>query len=555
MSRGDVGKLTVTVEAQTAPFERSLKRASSTTRKFSKDISESADKGLAKLSRQLDVAEKKVKKLETRLKSARAARRTPIPKSPFGLEGIGAGVAGGLGFAGAAGVSRAGAALASFTADSVKSAIELETLQRQFGTLVGDMERGEAIVQRVLDFSADNPLTDKEALGAASFLVGNIEAEKLTDTLRQLGDVAKGTNSNIEDLAAIYVRVKVQGRLTGEELNRLTDRRISLYEALANQIGVTEGEVKKSIADGKVGFQEFEKAFASLTEEGGRFFKSLENSADSTAGKLSKVDSQIEKLKRRFGEAIKESEAFAGALEQIDKTTEDLGKTPTPQVAGAALAASGGVFVQPVVSAATVPAATQAFAENAMIGLADVQRNLRRQLGLDTSKLDRRIKSLRAVQANRRLGVSSDILTPIDSKSTREIARRAAAAERDAATPFTPFTRRLSPVTPSGDRLQDRVEMLGNADSELFSAMMRNAERTENSLPVAAEAMSRTAEILADQQTDPFRNVALSITNALSPLLARAQNEDNSALVAEIRELVNQMRSFITNAPRPAEFF
>ncbi len=524
MSRGDVGKLTVTVEAQVAPFERSLKRAGETTKKFARETDKAANGAMRNLNRRMDAFEKKAKKVQGGLRGGggRFSRGPSMARGPSSrasrnsMSGIFAGAAGGAGFASVEGATRS---VMDFGFETVQAAADMETMRVNFGTLVGDMERGAAIMDKALDFAARNPLTNREALDATSFLVGNIEASKLIETVRQLGDVAKGTNSRIEDLASIYVRVKVQGKLTGEELNRLTDRRIQMYGALAEVLGTTEDKVKGFVAEGKVGFAEFEKAFKSLTEEGGRFHKALDNAADTTSGKLSQLQSKIDSIKVSIGEGIIESQTFkeATALDEASKRN--------PRAQKATAEAYAGLVDLAVTSTS---------------GLAGGGRMRVPKLFSDPS-------SIIEARADPNLFLPAETFKQYRGARPPEV-------EYD-------LSPSISPVGPGMRQLEKRQpRFFADKNAEQFEAMMRHAEDIEQTFSRTSEMLNRVMAGSGVEQSATFgRNSAIAFTEGLGPILANLRNQQGmqgtEAIVNAIEALANDVRSMATNLPKPAEFF
>ena len=66
----------------------------------------------------------------------------------------------------------------------------------------------------------------------------------------RVGDIAAGTNQDFNELAVVFGKAKVQGRLFGEDINQLTGRGIPIIGEFAKQFGVAEGEVKKLVSEG-----------------------------------------------------------------------------------------------------------------------------------------------------------------------------------------------------------------------------------------------------------------------------------------------------------------
>ena len=197
------------------------------------------------------------------------------------------------------------AMLTAFVANGIKSAIQLEQVQIQLENFTGSAQAATKVLGQIEDFAAKTPFQFPELAQASTKLLAfNIEQEKLLPTLKSLGDLAAGTGNNIGELAEIYGKARVQGRLFAEDINQFTGRGIPIIGELAKQFNVADSEVKKLVEDGKIGFPALEKAFQSLTSEGGKFFGLTEKLSKSTAGQLSTLRDNIGKVGRELGAKV-----------------------------------------------------------------------------------------------------------------------------------------------------------------------------------------------------------------------------------------------------------
>lgn len=187
----------------------------------------------------------------------------------------------------------------------VRSAMQLETFSTTLNVLIGDTERAAAAFDELYEFSA-NTTFEWRALteGTRVLAAFGVEAEDLVPTLSMLGDIAAGLDTPLEDLAQIFGRVRVTGRMGMEEVNRLADRGVPIYTELAKQMGVGEGAVRDLVSAGKVGFPELEGVFRSLTSEGGMFFGMMEAQTGTVAGRLARLKDSFEQVTDVVGERL-----------------------------------------------------------------------------------------------------------------------------------------------------------------------------------------------------------------------------------------------------------
>ncbi|MDR2160514.1 MAG: tape measure protein [Treponema sp.] len=196
-------------------------------------------------------------------------------------------------------------AMAAAGIAGVKFAGENEKLKASLEVLLGSAEQAESVFEEWKQFGAATPLSVEEIGSAGKALLAfGIEAEEVTGTMRRLGDVAQGTGSRLGDIADIYGKARVQGRLFTEDINQFQGRGIPIVQALAKELGATEGEIKAMVAAGKIGFPELEQAFVSLTSNGGRFEGMMEKLSTTTMGKLSTATDNAGQALASFGELM-----------------------------------------------------------------------------------------------------------------------------------------------------------------------------------------------------------------------------------------------------------
>lgn len=201
-------------------------------------------------------------------------------KSIWGFVGGAVGKFGGL----AAGFLGVGAAMKTI-GTGLRLAADAEQAEVAFSTLLGSADRAKTVLADVQRFAASTPFQLPQLRDSAQMLAAfGFEAESIVPNLRMLGDIAAGTGQPIDQLAELYGKARVQGRLFGDDINQLTGRGIPVIQALAQQFGVAESEVKNLVAEGKVGFPELQTALQSMTAEGGKFGGMMEAQSKTLSG-------------------------------------------------------------------------------------------------------------------------------------------------------------------------------------------------------------------------------------------------------------------------------
>lgn len=196
-------------------------------------------------------------------------------------------------------------ALAASGVAAVKFAGELEQTQIALEVLLKDAEKATQIKDEWTQLASSTPFSTSDIDSAGKKLLAfNIESEKVTDTLRRIGDISAATGSSISEIADIYGKAAVQGRLFAEDINQFQGRGIPVVQALAKVLNVAESEIRGMVSEGKIGFPELEKAFNFMTDEGGQFAGMMDKLSESTLGKFSTTMDNAKLALASFGEVM-----------------------------------------------------------------------------------------------------------------------------------------------------------------------------------------------------------------------------------------------------------
>jgi tape measure domain-containing protein len=191
---------------------------------------------------------------------------------------------------------------------AVTSAANFEQTKVAFTTLIGDAAKAEQTLAKLRTLGAETPFEFPELADAGRKLIAFGEsADTVPETLRRIGDVSAGVQAPIGEIAEIYGKARVQGRLFAEDINQLTGRGIPVIGELAKQFGVNESQVRKLVESGQVGFPQIEKAFVSMTSKGHLFYQSMEAQSKTTTGLFSTLKDGFNEVFLALGTPINDA--------------------------------------------------------------------------------------------------------------------------------------------------------------------------------------------------------------------------------------------------------
>lgn len=190
-------------------------------------------------------------------------------------------------------------------ATGVRSAMQLEVFQRSLETLVGDADEAKEVFEELYEFDTKTTFSWPSLTKATTLLAAfNTEGKDLIPTLGRLGDVSAGVQMDIAELADTYGRMKVSGRVTMLELNQLMGRGIPIVQELSKNMDVSEAAIKGLASTGKLSFKDIEKAFVTMTSEGGRFHDMMQSQTDTTQGRVMALRKEFEQVTDQVGDAL-----------------------------------------------------------------------------------------------------------------------------------------------------------------------------------------------------------------------------------------------------------
>ncbi len=208
-----------------------------------------------------------------------------------------------------------GVALQGFVRDVVRVRGEFQQLEVSFRTMLQSKEKADQLMSEAVKLAATTPF-DLQSVGqgAKQLLAYGFKAQDITKTLTMLGNVASGVSAPLGDIVYLYGTLQTQGRAYTKDIMQFTARGIPIIDELAKQFGVTKDKVQELVEAGKVGFPEVEKAFQSLTGQGGLFFNLMQEQSKTLTGLLSNLGDSWSQMLNDIG---KDNE---GTIANIIKT-------------------------------------------------------------------------------------------------------------------------------------------------------------------------------------------------------------------------------------------
>lgn len=179
---------------------------------------------------------------------------------------------------------------------------QFQQLRIAFETMLDSKEKADKLMMQSITLAQKTPFTLMEVTTNAKQLMAmGVSFEKVMGTLKSLGDVAAGVSVPLSRLAINYGQVLTLGRLQQREIRDFAMAGVPLVSELAKNMGKTAEEVQNLVSQGKIGFAEVEKAFKTMSSEGGKFYNLMEKQNKSITGQLSNLTDKWQVMLNEIG--------------------------------------------------------------------------------------------------------------------------------------------------------------------------------------------------------------------------------------------------------------
>lgn len=186
-----------------------------------------------------------------------------------------------------------------------KLAADMETTRAGFQAMLGDVDKVNKVMSDLQKFAQATPFEFPELADSARMLMAfGVSSKDLISTLRAVGDVSSGINAPLQEIAEIYGKARVQGRLFMVDINQLTGRGIPIIQELSKQFNVTDDAVRELVESGKVNFKNLEQAFVDLTSKSGIFANQMAVKSKTIMGLFSSLKDAISFAVMPIGEEL-----------------------------------------------------------------------------------------------------------------------------------------------------------------------------------------------------------------------------------------------------------
>ena len=194
-------------------------------------------------------------------------------------------------------------ALKELTSKIITVRGEFEQMNVAIKTLVGNEEKAGAIINELKDYAKVSPLEFKDVTKATQTLIGfGVEAEKVPQYLRAIGDVSMGNKERFQRLSLAFAQTAATGKLLAQDLRQFVSSGFNPLQQISEKTGKSMEQLRDEMRKGAISAEMVQQAFIDATSEGGKFYHMSENANKTVAGQLSNLADSISYAFDEIGE-------------------------------------------------------------------------------------------------------------------------------------------------------------------------------------------------------------------------------------------------------------
>jgi len=235
-----------------------------------------------------------------------------------------------------------------------------ETYQASFKTMLGVTEKeATEIYEKLRQFAVDTPYSMEGVTDSAVRLFNaGYDVESTLDMLEVLGNIANGDSAKMERLVKAWTDTKGYGFLRAQERNQFVENGVMINQLLADYYAsqdraISADEITGMLTKKQVTDMDVLNALLMAQEEGGNYYKAMENIMDTWGGHLEKTGDQLDQTAGAFmlpffdelkDEVMPQLSALLGELETWSKDNSELLSQVATDLGGAATGTLSGLL-------------------------------------------------------------------------------------------------------------------------------------------------------------------------------------------------------------------
>jgi tape measure domain-containing protein len=185
---------------------------------------------------------------------------------------------------------------------------QMEQYTVAFTNMLGSADKAESALAQIKQDAAKTPFNTAGLVKANQLLISTgVDAQSARNVVMALGDAVKATgggNDELSRMAQNLQQIKNAGKATSADIKQFAYAGIDVYGILADYTGKSTEDVQKM----KISYDLLTNALLSASEEGGRYFGSMETQSQTLDGRISTLKDNATQLAGALTEGLASTE-------------------------------------------------------------------------------------------------------------------------------------------------------------------------------------------------------------------------------------------------------
>lgn len=185
---------------------------------------------------------------------------------------------------------------------------QMEQYTVAFTNMLGSADKAESALAQIKQDAAKTPFDTAGLVKANQLLISTgVDAQSARNVVMALGDAVKATgggNDELSRMAQNLQQIKNAGKATSADIKQFAYAGIDVYGILADYTGKSTEDVQKM----KISYDLLTNALLSASEEGGRYFGSMETQSQTLDGRISTLKDNATQLAGALTEGLASTE-------------------------------------------------------------------------------------------------------------------------------------------------------------------------------------------------------------------------------------------------------
>lgn len=200
---------------------------------------------------------------------------------------------------------------------------QMEQYTTTFEVFTKSAEKANEVLDDLQQMGAKTPFEFTDLADATTTLMAfGFTADEAIDSLEMLGNASQGNAEKLGTITTAFARMSSSGKVSLEDIDMMIDAGFNPLQQVAEDAGISMGEVYDRISKGKISVDQVTEAMRKMTSEGGQYFGLMDAQSETLNGRLSTLSDTVQ---MKLGEATQFLfEKFSDLLPVIISFVENL---------------------------------------------------------------------------------------------------------------------------------------------------------------------------------------------------------------------------------------